>query len=235
MIYVCSDLHGYPLDKFKRMLEKINFSDDDFMYILGDVVDRGDHAADILMWLMEQKNIRLLMGNHEMMMLKCEFLVKDVNEESLEEFELSMEEKMQYYSHWLSNGGATTLQGIKKLSHEDRRAVFEYVKKCPLYEDITVGSRRFVLTHSGLGNFSEERALEDYEPRELVWTRPALDTSFYTDGTMCIFGHTPTVYFGREYADKAIFTPTWINVDMGAGYGYTPMILRLDDLQPIYF
>ena len=47
MIYVISDLHGYPLEKFKMLLEKAAFSNDDFLYVLGDVVDRnGDGVVD---------------------------------------------------------------------------------------------------------------------------------------------------------------------------------------------
>lgn len=41
MIYVTSDLHGYSLEKFKDLLNKVGFCDDDFLYILGDVIDRG--------------------------------------------------------------------------------------------------------------------------------------------------------------------------------------------------
>ena len=37
MIYVTSDLHGYPLEKFKEMLEAVGFSSDDFLYVLGDM------------------------------------------------------------------------------------------------------------------------------------------------------------------------------------------------------
>jgi len=39
-IYVLSDLHGH-YNIFIKMLEKINFSDDDVLYILGDCCDRG--------------------------------------------------------------------------------------------------------------------------------------------------------------------------------------------------
>jgi hypothetical protein len=39
---------------------------------------------------------------------------------------------------------------------------------------------------------------------------------------------------GYKYAYKAIFTDTWINIDTGAAGGYPPMLLRLDDLKPIY-
>jgi serine/threonine protein phosphatase 1 len=41
MIYVISDLHGYPIEKLKKLLEKANFGEDDFLYILGDVIDRN--------------------------------------------------------------------------------------------------------------------------------------------------------------------------------------------------
>lgn len=31
MTYVISDLHGYPLEKFKELLEKAEFSNNDFL------------------------------------------------------------------------------------------------------------------------------------------------------------------------------------------------------------
>ena len=40
MIYCVSDIHG-ELDKFEQMLELIRFSDEDHLYVLGDVIDRG--------------------------------------------------------------------------------------------------------------------------------------------------------------------------------------------------
>lgn len=49
MTYVISDLHGYPLEKFKMLLDKAGFCDDDELFILGDVVDRngdGDEAMN---------------------------------------------------------------------------------------------------------------------------------------------------------------------------------------------
>ena len=40
MHYVMSDLHG-EYEKYLEMLKKIKFTDDDVLYVLGDVVDRG--------------------------------------------------------------------------------------------------------------------------------------------------------------------------------------------------
>ena len=66
MIYVMSDLHG-EYDKFINMLNKIEFSSKDTLYILGDVLDRGEKSLEIIDYIRrpENNNIKLLMGNHE--------------------------------------------------------------------------------------------------------------------------------------------------------------------------
>ena len=38
MQYVMSDIHG-QYDKYLAMMDKIRFSDDDHLYIIGDVID----------------------------------------------------------------------------------------------------------------------------------------------------------------------------------------------------
>ena len=77
MTYVISDLHGYPIEKIEKCcLKKANFGEDDFLYILGDVIDRnGDGGVGILRWLLSQPNVQLILGNHEAMLLSCEFFV----------------------------------------------------------------------------------------------------------------------------------------------------------------
>ncbi len=40
MIYTMADIHG-QYDKYIAMLEKINFSKNDILFVLGDVIDRG--------------------------------------------------------------------------------------------------------------------------------------------------------------------------------------------------
>ena len=68
MIYIISDIHGL-YSRYEKMLEKINFSNDDLLYVLGDVIDRGDRGIDILLDLMEKDNVEMFLGNHEHMML----------------------------------------------------------------------------------------------------------------------------------------------------------------------
>jgi serine/threonine protein phosphatase 1 len=65
MTYVISDVHGYSIEKLKILLEKAGFCEDDFLYILGDVIDRnGDGGVAILRWLLSRPNVQLILGNH---------------------------------------------------------------------------------------------------------------------------------------------------------------------------
>ena len=64
MVYAMSDLHGC-YDLYIKMLEKINFSDEDTLYILGDIVDRGPDGIKIYQDMMKRKNVIPLLGNHD--------------------------------------------------------------------------------------------------------------------------------------------------------------------------
>ena len=64
MVYAMSDLHGC-YDLYIKMLEKIKFSDEDTLYILGDVTDRGEDGIKILQDKMKRKNVVPILGNHD--------------------------------------------------------------------------------------------------------------------------------------------------------------------------
>ena len=83
MTYVMSDLHG-EYDKYLSMLDKIKFSDDDDLYILGDVVDRGQKPVEILRDMSMRHNVFPIMGNHDKMAIDVlSWLLDEVNEEKL--------------------------------------------------------------------------------------------------------------------------------------------------------
>ena len=48
MIYVTSDLHGYPFEEFQKLLDTVGFSDADLLFVLGDVIDRGEDGVRTL-------------------------------------------------------------------------------------------------------------------------------------------------------------------------------------------
>lgn len=232
--YAVADMHGYPLEKFEALLEKAGFTDEDYLYVLGDVVDRnGDGGVAMLRRFMEMDNVEFILGNHEGMLLLCSFLFE--GDEPPKPFEL---DGLQYrsYEHYKRNGGGVTIDNLFKLRETEPEAIadiFDFIREAPTYAAVSCGGRDFILTHAGLGNFSPEKKLSDYELDELIWTRPAINTEYFDD-IITVFGHTPTHYYGAEHEGKILKTRTWINIDTGPASGIPPALLRLDDLEVFY-
>ena len=83
MIYAISDLHG-EYDKYLAMLRKINFSDSDQLYVLGDVVDRGKKPVEILQDMRRRPNVIPIMGNHDKMAIDVlTWLLQEITEQSI--------------------------------------------------------------------------------------------------------------------------------------------------------
>lgn len=230
MIYIISDLHGYPLESVKALLEKVGFGENDFLYVLGDVIDRGEEGIQTLLWMMSQSNVELILGNHEAMMLSCEFILDEVDDSFVSNL---TSEKMSLLRTWQWNGAAPTIKALTSLPKTQRKYIFEYLHEAPLYEALTVASRDLVLTHSGYQNFDKSKRVKDYLPDELLWNRPKMTDRYFED-IITVFGHTPTCKFGSEHAGKILRTDTWIDIDAGAANGYSPALLCLDTMQEYY-
>jgi len=234
MIYVTADLHGIHPDDLQKLLDKAGFSEDDFLFVLGDIIDRGEFGVELLLWLTQQPNMELILGNHEAHLLSCAFLFADVNEESLESLTM---ENMELIQNWIANGGGTTIKGFRKLLKQAPELVIgilEYLQDCPLYEEVETAGKEYVLVHAGLGeDFSPEKPLDSYTAGELLFARPEMDTVYYPYKTV-VFGHTPTLFYGEEYRGKPIYTDTWINIDVGIHAGNSPVLLCLDTGKEYY-
>lgn len=234
MIYAISDLHGLELEKLKELLKKANFGDNDWLFVLGDVIDRqNDGGVEILKWLLEQPNAELILGNHEAMLLSCDFIFEEITDKSIEQFD---EEKMGLLSNYMLNGGEVTLKALRELKNHDPETlgyIIECLRDAPLYETVSVGGNDFLLCHSGIDNFSPDKELCSYTADEFIWASPKI-TDRYFDDVITVFGHTPTMCFGDEYNGKILKTDTWIDIDIGIPYGNTPALLRLDDLKEYY-
>lgn len=154
MTYIMSDIHGM-YDKYKDMLEKISFSDKDVLYILGDVVDRGEKPIDVLLDMMSRPNVYPIMGNHDFFakhMLKVGFTHKSHNTSADAELVFDI-------VRWMQNGGGNTIKQFMELDTEKRQQVLDYMEEFSMTEVIDVGERTFILVHAGLGNFKKEKKL----------------------------------------------------------------------------
>ena len=81
--YIISDIHGC-YDQYQELLCKIDFSEEDELYILGDVLDRGPEPIKVLLDLMDRVNATLILGNHDataLMILRQ--LAKEITNDSI--------------------------------------------------------------------------------------------------------------------------------------------------------
>ena len=138
-VYVTSDVHGFSIKKFKQLLKVIGFSQNDWLYILGDVIDRNnDGGVSMLLWLLEQPNVQLIRGNHEQMLLSCSWLFEQITDESLADVSLG---DMEALGRWLENGAEPTVSAIRRLLHFDPEAVQDiiaYLNESPLCESVEI-------------------------------------------------------------------------------------------------
>ena len=177
-----SDLHGYPLELFKELLRKVEFSDEDYLFVLGGVIDRnGDGGIEMLQWMMVQPNVELILGNHEAMLLSCSFIFEEITEDAIEGLTA---DHLGALSTWVFNAAQPTLDALHNLCDRDASVVIDildYIREALLYDTVSVGDRDFLLVHSGLGNFSPDRPLSDYSADELLWCRPKAEQNYFED------------------------------------------------------
>lgn len=187
--YVIGDIHG-EYEQLITLIEKMKFNKEDYLYVLGDVVDRGKHPIKALQFLMTLKNCTCLIGNHEIMAMKCLKLLKN---EITEEFISSLKEKdMLYLLDWMRNGAKSTMDEFQSLTKEEQDDILDFIGDFEAYAEITVGGQDYILVHAGLGeNFCYLTPMEDYSLDELVWHRPDYEIPYFED-KIVITGHTPT-------------------------------------------
>ena len=231
MIYVMSDIHGNE-NRFNSVMEQINLNAEDTLYILGDVVDRYYGGIRILRKIMKMPNVKMLMGNHEYMMLDAidavSKLSKDwVNNGYCNELNL-----------WYNNGGEVTHRYLKHIRKDLREEVFNYVRNLPINIDITVKGLNYKLVHAspienrGKEKWSDYRYSSDTE--FAVWKRWQISDGV-PENSILIFGHTPTRHFQRENPMRVWYGDNAIGIDCGCGYFNGRLsCLRLDDMKEFY-
>lgn len=255
--YVFSDVHGHraPLE---RLLERVSPTDDDRIFMLGDMVDRGPDPVGVLKVCRGLKNAQVLMGNHEDLMMA---------------YFQSGDEMAAL--NWGINGSETTIDGLGRLPHDERVELLDWVFSLPLCGICEAGGRLFILAHAGIrpkGPQPPERLtaeglrtfMSEQDPEDLLWIRqefwgqPTGLVDSKGKGPIVVTGHTPTAYL-EGMADRMERSPyteeglcrqvrvgaceatggvsdRW-DIDSGAaggaGFGQVSMV-RLDDGEEFY-
>lgn len=243
MNYVMSDMHG-DYEKYTEMLRLIGLREEDTLFVLGDVIDRGTQGMKILQDMMLRANVIPILGNHEYMAsMAIPWLLEEVTEESISDLD---EDRLQGLTEWISVGGESSLAEFHKLSKIEQEDILDYLAEFELYCEVEAGGKQFVLVHAGLNNFDEKRDLNDYDVSELIFAAPDLDREYFKNKYI-VFGHVPTrtLYAQEEgvsleemqpsqYRDEVFAKGNLIGIDCGCGYGGRLGCICLETMQYFY-
>ncbi len=232
MIYVMSDLHG-QYHKYWEMLEKIKFCEEDELYIIGDVIDRGPNSIQILQDMMSRANVFPILGNHELMALNVlKKLMVEITDENADNY--LNEEIMQAYIDWTLNGGNATLKQFMTLPQEEKLDILNYLEEFTPYEVIDMIDKTYLLVHAGFKHFSKERKISDYSLYELTFERPDYERQYFDDDNVYIVcGHTPTPLISGKA--EIYHSHNNICIDCGATFNSGKLAcLCLDTMEEFY-
>lgn len=219
MVYCMSDIHG-EYDRYMAMLDLIQFSEQDTLYILGDVIDRKPDGIEILQDIMRRPNVHMVIGNHEQMMLDSFWTNNDYDARRL----------------WKYNGGGCTYRTmVYKTPTEERLKILRFVRELPDHLEIEVNDQQFYLVHGNVGDNHRDR----------IWGRPEPPPETPPlPGKTVIVGHTCTYYlntltegYDEDSPFKMFYGPGLVDIDCGCG-NETELrrlaCLRLDDMKEFY-
>ena len=104
-ILITSDIHG-GVDILKRLLEKVNFSQNDYLFILGDLIERGPKSLETVRYvikLVSCGNTFVLKGNNDSLADEIKKLQQQIKDKAT----LSVEQVQTY----TTIGGTPHLEG----------------------------------------------------------------------------------------------------------------------------
>lgn len=234
MVYVLSDIHGNER-RFESILKQINLQAEDTLYILGDVIDRHPAGIQILIRIMASQNMKMLLGNHEYMMLEalgCPYEANAITDKW-------SREKAKHLWHY--NGGIVTHNSFMALDKPQQVKLLDFLQSLPLNMDVEVNGQPYKLVHAApVDEYTESSGFEN--PTQFaVWQRWTLRDTFPQNYTM-VFGHTPTAHYQDNFPMEPWYGKNCICIDCGCGHpegrGYSKpgrlACIRLDDGKVFY-
>lgn len=232
MKYVISDIHG-DMDKYFHIRDVISFGQEDTLYVLGDILDRGPFGLDVLLDIMYTPNVELILGNHEKMFMDYFDVCLRGIERGMIDKDLPVLWQMSYSSEfvcelWMSNGGRLTVENSRRYSLNQLKNMYNFLKKCSLNKEVTAGDKQFYLVHG--------KPSKDGDVDTMLWGQIEAQEKFFDD-KIVVFGHTPTAYYQDDSPMCIWKTEDKIGIDCGCGWqksGGRLGCLCLDTLEEYY-
>ena len=207
LTYVLGDVHGRA-DRFRAMLDRIRFTGQDTLYLLGDMIDRNPDGIELLQQVRKTENMQMILGNHEHMMLQA------LAEPTRPLFGRNEKRDLWYY-----NGGEVTHRAFRSLEKTEQKELLDWLADLPLNLELNCAGRDWLLVHgSPAASFPTRGHAYPDETSYAVWERldPFTENDFPELTILC--GHTPTVYFRAANPMEIVRNGNVICLDCGCAF-----------------
>ena len=172
MKYIVSDVHA-EYELFVRLLERISFSEEDEMYICGDIIEKGEDSIKLARYIFSFPNIHCIIGNHEYAFLKYYHSILETSPEDFDE----VLRKLQTY--------------FPEDGHLLDWDLMDWFESLPAF----IEEEDFICVHAGIPIDSDQQLvpLDEVSVEQLVHDRRFKDPNVIHKSQKCVFfGHTQT-------------------------------------------
>lgn len=204
--WVIPDIHGCAKTLRALIEDMIQPSKHDWLYFLGDYIDRGPASKEVIDYLMylqkEDYNMRLLLGNHE------DYLLKAHQEELQLKSVLGFKQKNKKKKEWLFHGGKQTMESFKITNLKDiPEEYLEWMRNLEYYVELD----DFYLVHAGF-NFNAPNPFVDKD--SMLWIREFDIKPEKIKNKKIIHGHVPV---SLEFIDISVKNAGYKFIDLDNG------------------
>ena len=186
-VLVISDIHG-GFESFKEILAEANFSPDDYLFIVGDVINRKNHGIKIIDYLIELKkthHVHMVVGNNDLILP----LIKGSKLEDLYKYIIRNQKKQVFYEIF-HNYGVEVSEDFTYQEFLDYvpRIIDDYHKQIEFIENlpVTIETDKMIFAHAGI----EDKPL-DQQDRAKVTKWDLFYDGSYVSNKLLIVGHYP--------------------------------------------
>jgi serine/threonine protein phosphatase 1 len=184
--------------------------------------------------MMMRPNVYPILGNHEYMALTVlKKMAVEITEDNFDKHLAGTD--INAMLHWQSDGGNTTIQKFRELDLDEKEEILEYLQEFSLYEEISVGDKKYVLAHADLHGFESGKCLEDMELYDFIFYRADYTKRYFEDeNTVLVTGHTPTFLIRGDKLPLVYEENGHIALDCGCVYGERLAAYCLNDGRVVY-
>jgi Predicted phosphoesterases, related to the Icc protein len=189
-----SDLHG-NLDGFRRILKKVNFSAEDILIIVGDILEKGPDSLGLLrevMRLSKTYSVYAVCGN-------CDDLYEEVLSAGNPESDWELLNYMLRREHSILNEMCreigfsvcelTDMNALKRRLPDRFQAEFQFLKELP----VILETQKFVFVHAALQSDDLE-----HQEKDCCMSTDAFMDQGLKFGKYCVVGHWPVCLYNDE-------------------------------------